>query len=93
MDPDSSAALRERAERILAKARNDPEFRERLRSQAADVLVEEGFSDSEAAEMLPGTDCGFTCVDFTCIFSETKCPATCLPFGTVVFCEFGATAF
>ncbi|HEX5300637.1 MAG TPA: hypothetical protein VFW50_26965 [Streptosporangiaceae bacterium] len=80
--------LRGRAEQVLARARDDDEFRDRLRNNTNEVLQEEGLLDAvtqvsgipEAAEEAAWcfTSCQVTsCADYTCML--TVCPESCLP--------------
>jgi hypothetical protein len=78
---------RAKAEEILSRASSDSEFADRLRSDSTGVLQDFGLLDALQAEqpmIAADHGCEFTCVDFTCIFSKTACPETCLPFGTHV---------
>ena len=91
MNSEGSAELRRKAEEILTRAKREPEFKERLRTEASVVLEEGGLTEQFRSANMPleemEPNCPFTCVDFTCIFSNTACPQTCLPFGTVVMCD------
>jgi len=87
MAEDDLRDTRAKAEEILSRASSDAAFADRLRSDSTGVLEDFGLLDALRAEQpLLAADhgCEFTCVDFTCIFTKTACPETCLPFGTHV---------
>lgn len=83
--------LRAKATEVLARARDDDEFRQRIRTETAEVLREEGILEDirrtnglpevEAADETVGwcyTSCEVTsCADYTCFL--TVCPESCFP--------------
>jgi len=79
--------LRQKAEDVLARARDDDYFRQRLRTDTNEVLAEEGLLDAVlTASGVPDdaaeadwcfTSCEVTsCADYTCFI--TVCPESCL---------------
>jgi hypothetical protein len=92
MNSENAEQLRRKAEEIVARAHEDPDYAERLRTDPRAVLDENGVFENAVVVNLPMViDCAQTCVDFTCIFTPSLCPDTCLPMGTVVMCAEGAT--
>ncbi|WP_283137436.1 hypothetical protein [Rhizohabitans arisaemae] len=82
--------MRRKAEEILSRAREDSAFADRLKADPRAVLAEIGVPENARLVDLPVVlpqECEQTCVDFTCIFTPSLCPETCLPFGTIVFCD------
>ena len=87
-----SDELRQYAEAILERARNDEEFRERLRTETLSSLDEVAQAQQFITVKVPVFGDAAICVDFTCVFTPSWCPETCLPGMTFVMCTFAETA-